>query len=249
MNDWEETLQWYRDNTNTSDIGFNPDGMCLKVCRTARGIPSMYPDAKTAQNNTPAKHRVTNVRDLRKGMVLYFDDPNDSNKYGHIVTMIGRVPGFDEDSLDDILTVTNSYKSGELVVMRASFYENGWGDKFQFGAAWLNGVAFDVYAPRTRVQKFRRSGPDYNVRELDRAIADDGRVDLRRYRDQLDSIVKELSTDKRRVRVQKFLEFYNKNRILRMDILNEVVNESPKDVTTRMVRNALRRLIKSLPEK
>lgn len=250
MRDWQETLEWYDQNQKADQIGFNPDGMCLKVCRTARDIDSMYSSAKLAQDATPAKHRVHEVRDLRKGMVLYFDTVGDSNPYGHIVTMVGRVKGFkDWNDLNDVLVETNSVKSGELVVVRASYFKEHWGDEFQFGATWLNGVVLDTFTKQSRIQRFRRSGPDYNVRLLDQALRLDNRFDIKRYRDTIDDLVDSLSPDKRRTRIAKFKAYYAKNRTLRMRYLDQIVADSPHDAETRRIRNQLRTIIKSLPEK
>lgn len=157
MRNFKETLAWYRENDTASEIGFNPNGMCLKVCRTARGIGPMYPDAKTAQDATPQSHRVSRIRDLRRGMVLYYDNPRDSNRFGHIVTMIGRVRGFNPDSLADVLVRTNSVVSGKLVVVRGDYFPRFWGDPFQFGATWLNGQVLDVPNPAKKQEPKKKT--------------------------------------------------------------------------------------------
>lgn len=147
MRNFKEALAWYDTHQTTQQIGFNPNGMCLKICRSARGIGPMFPTAKAAQDATPIEYRVTKVSDLRAGMVLYFDDPFDANKAGHIVTMIGRVKGADRNKLSDILVWTNSVQSGRLTVVRADYFEKYWGDPFQFGATWLNGQILDHWEP------------------------------------------------------------------------------------------------------
>lgn len=151
-----QTIDWYRKHDNTSTIGFNPDGMCLKVCRVARGIPSRYLTAKISQDATPREYRVYNVEDLRAGMVLYYDDPNDSNRAGHIVTMIGRVPNANPKSLHDILVETNSVQSGRITTVRGDYFPTYWGDKFQFGATWLNGYEIDHFKVSPPKKKSRR---------------------------------------------------------------------------------------------
>lgn len=157
MRNFKETLEWYRRNQRTSQIGFNPDNMCLKVVRTARGIGALYPTAKRAQDATPKKHRFTRVRDLRRGMVLYYDHPRDGNTAGHVVTMIGRVKGANPDSLHDILVETNSVKRGELVVVRGDYFQKHWGDPFQFGATWLNGKELDIPNHPNKKRKGKKS--------------------------------------------------------------------------------------------
>lgn len=251
MRDYKETIQWYRDNQTTRDIGFNPDGMCLKVCRTARLIGPQALTAKQSQDATPRKHRVKKVADLRKGMVLYFDDPSDSNTAGHIVTMIGRVRGFDPESLHDILVETNSVKSGELVVVRGDYFQDHWGDEFQFGATWLNGQELDVFTKKVkppvgeaRLENFRGSRPDWDVKILDRV--GERLPEIRRVTKQIDEAVDELPDDIKDERVAEFKKAYEKNRVLKMPLLNEVVRERPQATRVKAGRDQLRKLIKSV---
>ena len=251
VNTWQEDLAWYRNNQTTAQIGFNPDGMCLKVCRTSRDIAAKHLTAKQAQDATPKEHRFTRVRDLRKGMKLYFDDPHDSNTAGHIVTMIGRVKGFDWDSLDDILVETNSVVRGQLVVVRASYFKSHWGDSFQFGTDFLNGVEFDYYAkdrPKRdetpRVERFRDSAPDWNVKILDRAVKA-GRRDLAKDVAKIEQAVKDLPDDVKDPRVAEFKETFDEKRILKMKLLNAAVNEG-RSGRVKTQRDKLRQAIKSV---
>lgn len=255
MRDYKETVEWYEKHQTTNQIGFNPDGMCLKVCRTARDIGSMFLTAKQAQDATPKEHRVTRVRDLRKGMVLFFDTVGDSNPFGHIVTQIGRVRGADLDSLDDILVETNSVKSGELVVVRASYFGKHWGDKFQFGSDWLNGQELDYWKPKppkhvdntpSRVENFWESRPAWNIGILDRAV-DAGRRDIKAKVDAMHEAVADLPTDLKQEEVNEFLESYNKKGLLRIHLLDQLVRADGRFVRVKSVRDRLNSLIKSLP--
>lgn len=251
-NTWQEDLQWYRENQTTAQIGFNPDNMCLKVCRTSRDIPAMHGTAKQAQDATPKSHRVTRVRDLRKGMKLYFDETGDSNTAGHIVTHIGRVRGYDPDSLDDILVETNSVVPGQLVVVRASYFQQYWGDSFQFGTDYLNGVEFDYFGKKkplerdtsARVVNFRDSRPEWDVKILDRAISA-GRGDLRKDVARIEKAVAALPKDKRNTRVTRFVERFNEDRVLETQLLNQAVNEG-RSGQVRVQLNEIRAAIKSV---
>lgn len=140
----EQMVQWYRTHVTTSQIGFNPDGRCLQICRTARNIGAAFPSAVTAQNATPAEHRVHDVSKVKKGMVAYYDDPNDSNPFGHIVTVMGRRAGVNPDLLSSLVVRTNSVQSGRITVVAGDYFGKHWGDAFQFAATWLNGVALDM---------------------------------------------------------------------------------------------------------
>lgn len=147
MRNTAETLRWYRNHETKAQLGFDPDGMCLKICRTARLIAPRYPSAISAQHATPTQYRVGRVRDIEPGMVAYFDDPRDSNPYGHIVTVVGRVKGASRHLLSSLLVRTNSVRSNEIVVVRGDYFGRHWGDEFQFAATWLNGVKLDVRRP------------------------------------------------------------------------------------------------------
>lgn len=249
MRDWQETMGWYASHDDAREIGFNPDGMCLKVCRTGRAIGSRYSTAKIAQDNTPKQYRVYKVRDLRRGMVLYFDDPNDSNKAGHIVTMIGRVRGGDPDSLHDVLVKTNSVVKGKLVTVRADYFKEHWGDDFQFGATWLNGQELDIPSGNTRVKQFKAGGPQWDVKLLRDAVAN-GRHDVEPQLKQIEALVKDLPDDKgNNSRVDRFTDYYRRTGILHMGLLNNAVNLGDRRGSVMRVRDQLREVIKSLPER
>jgi hypothetical protein len=252
MRNTQDTIEWYRTHENTDQIGFNPDGMCLKVCRTARDIGSMFLSAKQAQDATPAEHRVQNVANLRRGMVLYFDDPNDSNPFGHIVTMIGRVKDAERNSLNDILVRTNSVQSGRVVVVRASYFQQHWGDEFRFGATWLNGVELEIPAKRysevprrdttNRVEHFRNSRPNWDVKILDRAVKA-GRQDLRRYVNGIETAVHNIPNDSKNDDVREFKKVWREDRVLKLHLLSEVPQNF---VRVQISRDQLRRIIKRI---
>jgi hypothetical protein len=139
--DVDGTIGWYRANEAwPAAIGFDPDGMCMKICRTARNIGPGAASALVSQNMTPPEFRVHQINKIKRGMVGYFDDPNDSNPFGHIVTFVARIKDADPDSLSSLLVRTNSVVSNKLVVVRADFFGKHWGDSFQFAGTWINGV-------------------------------------------------------------------------------------------------------------
>lgn len=136
---------WYRSNTVwPQDIGFDPDGMCQKICRTAPNIGPLFASAFAQQQGTPMADRVHRISDIRAGMIGLFDDPNDSNPFGHVVTFMGRDLDADPDSLSSLFTRTNSVKSNQIVVVRADYFGRFWGDSFQFASKSINGVQLDI---------------------------------------------------------------------------------------------------------
>lgn len=253
---WEEDLEWYKTHTDTKQIGFNPDGMCLKLCRTSRGIEAKYRTAKEAQDATPKEHRFTKVRDLRRGMKLFFDDPNDSNTAGHIVTMVGRLKGHPVDQLDGILVATNSVVSGKIVVVRASYFGQYWGDSFQFGTDYLNGVEFDYFSkpvPPQRdessvVRNFLKTAPVWDLSIIDDAVQT-GRKDLAKNVRQIESAVEELERlekdNKKPTRVKKFVKGFTTSRVLEMDLLNDAVDDG-RIGAVRQQRNQINSAIKQI---
>lgn len=125
--------------------------MCLSLQRQARGLPAVYPSAISAMHATPQAERVTSLHNLRRGMIAYSDDPNDSNRFGHIYFIAGWF-GKSMDNPDNLMTWTNdARRSGGVDMVPITFYRKNWGDTFQFGATWLNGFdfsEFNVAAPK-----------------------------------------------------------------------------------------------------
>lgn len=116
---------------------------CLELARTARSIPSLYPSALSAAHGTPKSERVLNYADLERGMVAYFDDPNDANPYGHIVTVAGwRGPRSNPGNLKVYSNDVVAGQPGSVGIVPGTFFKAHWGDSFLFGATWLNGYNF-----------------------------------------------------------------------------------------------------------
>ncbi len=107
--------------------------LCLKLQRTARGLPAVYPSALSAAMAVPESKRIKR-EDLRRGMVAYSDNPNDANPFGHIYYIAGR------DANGRILTWTNdALRAGGVDIVPLDFYEERWGYSFMWGAEELNG--------------------------------------------------------------------------------------------------------------
>lgn len=125
---------------------------CLQLQREARGLPPVYPTALSAALNTPASERIKSIKDLRRGMVAYFDDPHDKNPAGHIVGVAGWIPGKPKSNPDNLLTWSNDVRSGsgDVGLVGAGYFPKHWGDGFLFGSTWLNGYDFSEFdkAPR-----------------------------------------------------------------------------------------------------
>lgn len=131
------TNQWLRaeDRANTH----NWYRQCLKMTRTARNIPAMYPTAFSAQHATPGKYRIYKMENVKRGMVAYYDNPYDGNPYGHVVTVQGR-------HRDGTLYCWSNdvVGPGMVSLQPMAFFPGQWNVKFQFAATWLNGVVLDM---------------------------------------------------------------------------------------------------------
>lgn len=242
MRNLAQTLEWYDTHRTSQQIGFSVDKQCLNVCHTARGLPAKYPSAKAAQDATPKEHRFYEVSQLRKGMVLFYDDPNDSNPFGHVVTMVGRVRGADMNDIHDVLVVTNAVQHDQLTIVRGDYFPQHWGDAFQFGADWLNGFTLDVNHSHSLVQDFKEEGPLYHVGLLDGAAAK-GRADAKRARDVIDNAINTLPTtgDAGRVR-----SYYKSHRIIRLGLLRRATSEGSN---VKSAWSQIKTVIDSLPDR
>lgn len=243
---WVETLLWLKGHRTTHELGFNPDGLCLKVTRLARNIPAKYLTAKEAQDNTPQEHRVYDVADLRRGMAVFFDDPRDSNRAGHVVTMVGRVRDFDIDRLEDCLFDTNSVKSGEIVTVRGDYFGVHWGDHFRFGATMLNGVEIDVPGHKSRIERFNSGGPVYNLNLLQKAFKA-GRPKAGMILQRIETQIKRLPDNPKLLRVREFKDGWRDTRTINMQLLDDAVAEGRVGLV-KQVRDEIRRLIGALPD-
>jgi len=99
----------------------------------------MFPSAFSAMQATPGDHRFSSLPNVRRGMVAYWDDPNDSNPFGHITAVAGRAKD------GELLHWTNDAVAlGRVSLVRHSFFKQFWGDSFVFASDWLNGQELDL---------------------------------------------------------------------------------------------------------
>lgn len=247
VRDFHETLAWYATHRNREQIGFDPDNMCLKICRTARNIPAKHLTAKEAQDNTPEQFRVYKIEDLRQGMVVFVDDPNDSNRAGHIVTLAGRRRGVPRKELASLILETNSVKMDEIVRVQGDYFQTHWGDEFQFGASYLNGVEFDVRGSKTKVERFNNGGPVYNLKLLKQA-AENGREHAGRVLVQIERQIKRLPDSPKLPLVREFKDEWRDTDKIDLHLLDETLKGRGGKGTLGQVRDEIKRLIATLPD-
>jgi len=118
---------------------------CLQLAREARRLPAVYPTALAAANATPKTERIYEVSRFRRGMVLYYDDPNDSNAAAHVATMAGWKNNKITGRLSDTLVWSPDVipgKEGAVGLVAGDYFPRYWGDPLLFAATWLNGYNF-----------------------------------------------------------------------------------------------------------
>lgn len=94
-----------------------------------------------------------------------------------------------------------------------------------------------------RLENFRESRPDWDVKILDRLAPK--RSDVRRQVALIDALVKRLPDDEKDTRVKDFKDAFENRRLLKMSLLNEAVSEGRMG-TVRAVRDRLRTVIKKI---
>lgn len=131
---------------------------CLQRARTARNFPGVFPTALAAQHGTPMSDRVTNRDHFRQGMVIYLDNPHDSNPFGHIVTMVGR------NKAGEIIVDTNdALIAGGGSIVTLDWFPANWGVPVVFAAKSLNGFDLDL-GRAGEPQKHKHPKPQHHVK-------------------------------------------------------------------------------------
>lgn len=157
----DKTLLWLREQHDSGSAQWYQQ--CLRLTRTARNIGPMFPSAISAQHSTPEKYRVHKLDNVKRGMVAYFDDPNDDNPFGHVVTVQGR-------HVDNSpFSWTNDVIRGKVSLVPMNYFPTHWGDSFQFAATWLNGVELDM-PDGGAVQQVARPNIDDAIASLTKVI-------------------------------------------------------------------------------
>lgn len=167
--DTASTLAWLKGQHDSGSTSWR--ALCLKLQRSARNLPGVYGSALAAQHATPMSERVYDRKKWLAGMVVYIDDPNDSNKFGHIVSLRGRTKTSWAVWTNDALV------RGGVSCVDVDWFLPNWGDRVQFAATSLNG--YDLLLPKASVPKkpkpshgpLRLQNLEYAIHRLDKAIA------------------------------------------------------------------------------
>jgi len=111
---------------------------CETLQRTAHGFPARFGSAFAHQIATPAAERI-DPREAPFSAFIFVDDPEDSNKDGHVV---GK--WHDAADVADIVVVSNdvgddklSYDPGNVTTVSLGFFPEHWGDTVQYATLWF----------------------------------------------------------------------------------------------------------------
>jgi hypothetical protein len=168
--------------------------LCLKLQRSARNLPGVFPSAFAAMQGTPMSDRVHDPDEIQAGMVGYADDPNDSNKFGHIFCF--RVKQADGTWL---VWTNDAFGRGGVYCVDWQWFKRHWGDDFVFASKSLNG--FGLILPKAVERKNPSPKPrlkatpdnlDYAVHRLQKSKAYHQKHDHPRYVKALDKEIADI---------------------------------------------------------
>lgn len=165
----DETAAWLKGQHDSGSSAWYEK--CLMLQHDARNIPALYPSAFAAMVATPESERVYKVSDLRRGMVAYSDNPNDSNPFGHIYFIAGW-KGSSRSDPNELMTWTNdALRHGGVDLVPITWYLTHWGVPFKFGATWLNGYDFSEFnKPAKPVHGTLGSNYEHAIADIEKAI-------------------------------------------------------------------------------
>lgn len=123
--------------------------MCESIQRQAHGFDAAFGSAYAHMVATPKSERM-DPREAPRTAFIFVDDPNDSNRYGHVVGKWDVGTG----SLEGIPVVTNDvsdseggYDPGNVTVVPLGWFPRHWGDAIQFATTWFGGDEIPTFTP------------------------------------------------------------------------------------------------------
>lgn len=126
-------------------------GMCESLQRQAHSFEAAFASAYAHQVATPLSERM-DPREAPISAFIFVDDPNDDNRFGHIVGKWGKGDG----TLNSIPVVTNDvsdseggYDGGNVTVCPLGWFPTHWGDQIKFATTWFGGTEIPTYVPES----------------------------------------------------------------------------------------------------
>ena len=123
-------------------------GMCESLQRQAHGFEAAFASAFAHMIATPMSERIHPL-DAPVSSFIFVDDPNDSNKFGHVVGKWAH-----DSVLENIPVVTNDvtdgetgYDPGNVTIVPLGWFPRHWGDAIQFATTWFGGTEIPTFTP------------------------------------------------------------------------------------------------------
>lgn len=224
----------------------NEVGSCQKTTRTWFDVPSAGDydrdgdaDAVDGWKMEPARYKHPGDRNPPRGVPLSFS--GGSKGYGHRCISLGNGLARSTDM------EMNAYSPGKTNNTTIEAIEKHMGVHYLGWSETCDGTLIpNPPLPKTDINRFRESRPHFDVNLLDRAIHNGRKGLVLRVRNDIDREIKLLPHDKGNTRVNQVVSIYNKDHILRMDLLNKAVKNG-RVGRVKAVRDRLRKLIHELP--
>lgn len=116
--------------------------MCEGLWRSGHGFPATFGSAIAHQLATPKSERL-DIREAPIGSAVFYDDPRDSNPFGHITGLWARKSPTDIDvATNDVRN--GSYEYGSVSVVPHTWFKANWGDDLQFATLWCGPYKVEV---------------------------------------------------------------------------------------------------------
>jgi hypothetical protein len=120
---WQGIVNWCQ--LQVSHASINWTNLCQRFARTAVGAEAWGTTARRAYEAIPASHRVTNPKNFRAGMLVYFGRPGVDP--GHATVMSDK-PGY--------VYSTDILRRGKVDLVPISLIVNKWGLPLRGAITW-----------------------------------------------------------------------------------------------------------------
>lgn len=144
-------------------------GMCESLQRQSHGFAARFASAYAHQVATPRSERLS-IKEAPVGAFIFVDDPNDSNRFGHIVGKWaqGETEADTPVVTNDVTDSQSGYDPGNVTVCPLGWFPTHWGDNIRFATVWFGSDSIplkDDKPPESAQQDTR----DWIKRSIERA--------------------------------------------------------------------------------
>lgn len=147
---------------------------------------------------------------------------------------------------------TDAGGAGRVATVPLNWIEQHWGLHYLGWSETMSGIVIPrPPAPRpTRVSKFREGHKgEHDLKLLDAAVNAGRTNKVRRVRDEIVKQVRRLPGDERDTRVDRFLDRFHEDRVLRMHLLYEAVRSGRHGTVKSVFDNVHEQINKALPKR